>query len=91
MQTAQNDAARLSSMVLKFHYFPKKCNIKILRFEKRGIITKCVFGHETARERSVSNEDLCKLIVLSSSLDAERIKINCKKRAFRDFVDVQMS
>ena len=48
MQTAQNDAAHLSSMVLKITVFKKKLKNP----------QKSVFGHETARERSVSNEKL---------------------------------
>ena len=42
MQTAQNDAARLSSMVLKVYDFTKKLKIKILRFKKEGELPKTV-------------------------------------------------
>ena len=57
VQTAQNDAADLSSMVLRFRILTKNWKIKILRFKKRWKFTKSVFGHETVRERSVSNEN----------------------------------
>ncbi len=57
VQTAQNDAARLSSMVLKIHDLPENWKIKILKFKKEGKFIKSVFGHETARERSVWNEN----------------------------------
>ena len=48
MQTAQNDAARLSSMVLQIHYFFKKLKNQDFEFQKhenlqnRFLVTKRV-------------------------------------------------
>ena len=58
MQTAQNDAARLSSMVLRVNYFQNKLKNQDFEVQKMlKIHKKTVFGHEMARERSVSNEN----------------------------------